>query len=177
VLLLLGRRRCWQCGQLQLLLLLLPGAVWGTAGALTGCRWRAMHGWQQCTGLLVHPVLLLLPLVLLLQLPLLLCCCCQLNRYDVICLALPADLLHVCQCAVVVDMQQVDCLLPYLEAAQVGQGSGGGQTAAAAAAAAAATAAAEAVLSGFVARCVLLGGMQDFGDRMRGVTTTVTNTE
>lgn len=70
-----------------------------------------MLGRQQCARLLLHPELLLLPLVLLLQLPLMLRCCCQLDWNAVVWLALAADLLDVCQGAVVVYLQQVDSLL------------------------------------------------------------------
>jgi hypothetical protein len=70
---------------------------------------------QQCARLLTHPVLLLLLLLLLLQLPLMLCCCCQLNWDAVVWLALVTDLLDVCQGAVAVYLQQVNCLLTNLD--------------------------------------------------------------
>jgi hypothetical protein len=61
------------------------------------------------------PVLLLLPLMLLLQLPLLLGHCCKLNRFVVVWLALAANCLDVCEGAVWVYLQQVDCLLTDLQ--------------------------------------------------------------
>lgn len=74
-----------------------------------------MLGRQQGTSLVLHPVLLLLPLVLLLQLPLLLCLCRQLYGVVVVRLALAAHCLDICEAAIVVDLQQVDCLLPDLQ--------------------------------------------------------------
>jgi hypothetical protein len=74
-----------------------------------------MLGRQQCSGLVPHPVLLLLPLVLLLQLPLLLGRCCKLDRFAVVWLALAAYCLDVCEGAIGVNLQQVDCLLTDLQ--------------------------------------------------------------
>lgn len=59
-----------------------------------------MLEWQQCSCLLMHPVVPLLPLALPLQLPLLLSCCCLLHRLRIIRQTLRAHLLHICQGAV-----------------------------------------------------------------------------